>query len=1092
MKKQILLIVAFLLMFLTGFSQKVQKKNSKKINKTSNSIALKQKTSKKTLDLRKLYADFLQNSPVNKTLNLSKSERKCLGLPPNKYNESEWLLSMDPATGMPNIHGLKEVRDQLINNQNQIFLSGRTPGDAVDNQWVDRGPNNVGGRTRAIMFDPNDPTNETVFAGSVSGGLWKNTAISNSNSTWTRVNIAQNLNVSCIVYDPNNTQNFYLGTGESYTGDMPGDGVWKSTDGGLSWIKVFGGVTGPTVLQLTNNLVINSPASIAGTYGSIPTTAFGAVLSANITQNIVLVDDGSGSEATLGVNPLVNSAAINGKIALIRRGSPAAAPGTGTFVLKVTNAQNAGAIGVIVMNNVTGGPVAMGGTDPGTITIPSIGISKEDGDILQAAVIAGTVNGTLRPSGPGEFYGKLVPGPQYINEIKIRNNAGISEIYVAVGDSGEAGASLGGNSFGLYKSTNTGTTWNQIALPTLPSGNKYCPMDIEIASNNRIYVSTTGSSVFGNEGGAFLTSLDGNTFNIANKVIGAQRTQIAVSKTNPNKVYVLLRSDIGEADLYLTTDGFVTLNKLTNEPIASGTIPATDFTNGQSFYDLMLEVDPANDAIVYVGGINIYRSSDSGSNWTEISDWRGATGTSLVHSDQHGMAFKPGDSNTAIFGNDGGVFYSSNLTGAATSNTAITQRVKGFNVTQFYSVGVAPTGATGGNLVNDYFAAGAQDNGTNYFASVAPGSVNPSFETQGGDGAYTMFDQGIDKYYISNYVYSANINLRFTSGAVRNLNTEPVLSTGNNGAFICPMGLDSSKDILYSDYTNGTTNQIRRYSSIKTGTVVKTILTNALLTGAPTVLTVSKIATTTTSTLFVGTRNGKLLRITNAHAATPTWADITGPEFVGSVSDVELGATNAEIYVTLKNYGVINVWYSSDSGFTWENKEGNFPDIPVNCILPNPLRPEEVIVGSDLGVWYTKTFNTASPVWIQSYNGMSNVKVTDLDLRNDNAVYASTYGRGVFSGMFTSAVLSRDEIANTKGVSVYPNPSNGRFTFKTNQYVGKVNLQIVDLNGRVVFTEVDSNFNNEKLLNLDNLQTGIYILKADGDNLVYTQKIIIE
>ena len=49
---------------------------------------------------------------------------------------------------------------------------------------------------------------------------------------------------------------------------------------------------------------------------------------------------------------------------------------------------------------------------------------------------------------------------------------------------------------------------------------------------------------------------------------------------------------------------------------------------------------------------------------------------------------------------------------------------------------------------------------------------------------------------------------------------------------------------------------------------------------------------------------------------------------------------------------------------------------------------DEVIIGTELGVWYTNTFNTASPIWVQSYNGMSNVKVTDLDLRNDNVVYA--------------------------------------------------------------------------------------------------------
>ena len=120
------------------------------------------------------------------------------------------------------------------------------------------------------------------------------------------------------------------------------------------------------------------------------------------------------------------------------------------FVLKVKAAQDAGAVGVIMMNNVAGTPVAMGGTDA-TINIPSIMISKEDGDMLEAAVLSGTVSGTLNPVLAGAFTGNLVPGQQHINDIKIRNNGGVSEIYVAVGDTFYSAANqatyLGGPAF---------------------------------------------------------------------------------------------------------------------------------------------------------------------------------------------------------------------------------------------------------------------------------------------------------------------------------------------------------------------------------------------------------------------------------------------------------------------------------------------------------------------------------------------------------------------------------------------------------------------------------------------------------------------
>ena len=52
-------------------------------------------------------------------------------------------------------------------------------------------------------------------------------------------------------------------------------------------------------------------------------------------------------------------------------------------------------------------------------------------------------------------------------------------------------------------------------------------------------------------------------------------------------------------------------------------------------------------------------------------------------------------------------------------------------------------------------------------------------------------------------------------------------------------------------------------------------------------------------------------------------------KLVSSVSDIEFGTTENDIFVTMHNYGVNNVWYSSDRGVTWRKKDGNLPDIPV-------------------------------------------------------------------------------------------------------------------------------------------------------------------
>ena len=184
---------------------------------------------------RDLHQSHLDNSPFKESLLWDKSERKLKGLPPDKYFEQMWELTMDPATGKINDGNITKLREQLA----LARATERNPGE-LTNAWEERGPNNVGGRSRVVFFDPNDPSNNTVYAGGVSGGLWKNRNISNSNSTWTRVqNVPVNLAVTSLTVDPNNSNVWYLGTGEQYTaGDVVGNGVYKSTDGGNSWNSV--------------------------------------------------------------------------------------------------------------------------------------------------------------------------------------------------------------------------------------------------------------------------------------------------------------------------------------------------------------------------------------------------------------------------------------------------------------------------------------------------------------------------------------------------------------------------------------------------------------------------------------------------------------------------------------------------------------------------------------------------------------------------------------------------------------------------------------------------------------------------------------
>ncbi|MGB6268266.1 MAG: thrombospondin type 3 repeat-containing protein, partial [Olleya sp.] len=463
----------------------------------------------------------------------------------------------------------------------------------------------------------------------------------------------------------------------------------------------------------------------------------------------------------------------------------------------------------------------------------------------------------------------------------------------------------------------------------------------------------------------------------------------AVSSVNPNVVYVLAQGGTSPVIMEKTSDGFITTTNMALPNDEDTGIAANDFTRGQAFYDLMLEVDPNNDQIIYAGGIDLFKSSNAGTTWNQFTHWYGGFGYQEVHADQHALSFANGSSTIMAFGNDGGVYYSNN------GGIITTSRNNDFNTSQFYTVGVGPTTA----FTGDYFAGGLQDNGTQYLANASTTGFSPATEINGGDGAYTFFDQdGTDRYIVGNYVYNSGVFLL-------NLNTNGYVTINNenasNGAFINPQALDSNLDILYSNYSSGGNSIIRRYSGIKSQATLQAVsLTDPEMDSTPTAFTVSPY-TTTSSTLLVGTVLGDVFKVENANGSTPTFTELDLSNIiVGSISDIEFGASEDIIFLTIHNYGVQSIWYTDNGGAVWQEKEGDLPDMPVKAILQNPLNENEVIIGTELGVWFTNNFDDANPTWNQAFNGMSNVKVTDLDLRDDNMVFASTYGRGIFSGEF--------------------------------------------------------------------------------------------
>ncbi len=90
-----------------------------------------------------------------------------------------------------------------------------------------------------------------------------------------------------------------------------------------------------------------------------------------------------------------------------------------------------------------------------------------------------------------------------------------------------------------------------------------------------------------------------------------------------------------------------------------------------------------------------------------------------------------------------------------------------------------------------------------------------------------------------------------------------------------------------------------------------------------------------------------------------------------------------------------------------------------------------------------------------------------------------------------SCNLGIDYFLNEDGITVYPNPAIDSFNIKINNYIGKLDIQIMDINGRVILEEINTNFSIEKNIITSNFSTGIYILKIGAENSNFTKKIIV-
>ena len=609
---------------------------------------------------------------------------------------------------------------------------------------------------------------------------------------------------------------------------------------------------------------------------------------------------------------------------------------------------------------------------------------------------------------------------EYVTDISIKSTENGSEIYASVVSGTYQGQDHESSpSDGLFRSSDNGETWEQV-LPNIPGTNTpYSPSDIEITSSGKIFVGTM-KNLNGDGGANILSSLTGdigswsinsdyqniieesNSDNIPGRVV------ISSCESAPEVLYIIIGSGfINNMGFNLSYGNYIIKSLNAGDSWESINLPTEEGSNWASlaWHALEVEVDPEDPEIVFIGGLELYRSMNGGNSWDNLSDWDlmyYGGGDRYIHADIHQVAFQPSNSDAVVVTSDGGVFFSSN----ALSNTPVfIERNQGYNTLQFYTCDISPVDQS------TYFVGGLQDNGTLLFYD---GELDINDMISGGDGAYCFFDDNDPLLITSTYYnswYFINLN-----------NNDYSYENANSGVFVNPADYDSDNNTLYANkvrFNGNQSNRIIKITNIDNDPTTESINLSTNTSVYFSALELSPFSLTNSTTLFIGTQSGRLYKIQNVNN-NPTTIEIGDTLFpTAYISSIDVGMNEDEILVTFSNYGVSSVWITQDSGDTWDEKEANLPDMPVRWGLLHPEDSNFALIATEIGVWKTSNLHEDNTTWSPSTNGLANVRVDMLSMReSDNVVVAASHGRGLFYAQFNIEITQIGDLNDDQNINI--------------------------------------------------------------------------
>lgn len=506
---------------------------------------------------------------------------------------------------------------------------------------------------------------------------------------------------------------------------------------------------------------------------------------------------------------------------------------------------------------------------------------------------------------------------------------------------------------GIYKTTDSANNWTLKTASAL----RFTDMEYKPGTNGRVIYAVTRDSGYYRStdfGETWINLM--NTGGLSIPSGGSSNgMRIAVCESDTNVLYLAMVKNYGT--IFKSNDGGTTFTTMKNASMPN----LTGYSNtagdaGQGNYNFDINCDPANPSVLYLVAHNVWKSTDSGINWTQKTNW-----WAVVHTDMHQMAISPHNASKVYNVNDGGVWLTQD--GA----NSWVQKSDGLAADE-----ISPSASS--NIDYNCVSIGTQDNGELYREDTNTWKTN----------------RGGDFYEKMNYDYVNPRTVYYFNGFRR-------LVTGSQTSLNFPFS--GSASLLEF-------NKLAKSSCI-VGKGDSLWISKNILSSAPTWSFVGKFAGNNlkdiawsindTNKLYTINNNSLVYFTNNLYATTPSFTSSATPSTTNTAASIALiNKKDSTLYISCGNI----IYKSTNAGTSWTNIKYNFPNINIINLYHDPFTTNESIyaVGS-IAVYFKMDTMTSWQNMVQNLPTISSiVSVVPFNNGAINSEMRVTYfGKGMWS-----------------------------------------------------------------------------------------------